>query len=146
MSVHSTPLQLRNPSAVPQLNGRLSLLIVLIAKNAQRSGIKKKVLGLRDGKIDPASGEDAGEMAMCEEGDVPVHLTNLNDELIRAKGYLRGRFTPRGSIPKKIPLRMTGMHFRRSVALEVAVIPLRKVWVNHRRRLQPSKGAGLQCA
>ena len=104
------------------------------------------MLSLRHGQIYPAGGEDAPEVAVSEEGDVPFQQSELHDELICAKGNLRGRLPPWGTIQKEIPMRMPGMHFHRSVALKVAMIPLGEIWVDNGLCLQPGEGAGLECA
>ena len=89
-------------------------MIGIVAENAERRGAQHEMRSVDYWQSDPSRGKDAPELAVREECDLSVQLSNTLYESVGAVGNLTGHFTPgtpvTEDIPVRRPLRISAVH------------------------------------
>jgi hypothetical protein len=90
------------------------------------------VLRLPYRQSNPTRSHDAQELAMREDGNIPLQCSQPGNHPICTFGNLGGRFTARAPVSKEIPFGLLLASIQRQFSLVVAVVPLRQVRFNFR--------------
>ncbi len=100
------------------------------------------MLPLGNGQSNPTHGQNAPEVSVSEERDVPFQRAQAGNQAIRAVGDLRGSFTVRTAVEKDIPAGLSLENFRGALAIEVSIVPLHQIWFDFGSRVQCGQFTG----
>src|SRR5262245_3150509 len=117
----------------------------IVAEDTQGTRIQQKMLAAARRQLDPARREHAQHMSVREWRDVVVDRARPGDHPVDTRTHLFRRLTARASIPEDQPIRRNLTDLLGRQSLELAVVPLDQVGVDHCFIAEAGQLAGLSC-
>ena len=114
-------------------------MVRFVAEDAERSCVERKMLSFEHRRANPSRGQDAPELAMREQRDLPPKSAKASDKSIGALEDLVGRVTVRTTVAKDVPARSSLANVLGALPFVIAIVPLGQVGLDLRRRREPDQ-------